>query len=106
MRAHLKGICITSTDPLTIETYDDLYALDAENNIGASTWYPTDQNAGIVDQFGTGPWHDMVPCLLAQADGKIYMSQTTSAEKQVEKTSFIAGPSLEIQRQYLDKAAS
>ena len=30
--AHFKGVKIVSTDPLVIETYDDLYSLDAEND--------------------------------------------------------------------------
>jgi peptide/nickel transport system substrate-binding protein len=103
LASHLKGICITSTNPLTIETYDDLYALDAENNI--TGWYPT-ANAAYGYAYGTGPWHDMVPMYLAQADGKLATSTTDADTKQVEKTSFIAGPSLEIQKQYLDKAAT
>jgi peptide/nickel transport system substrate-binding protein len=36
--SHFKGVRILSTDPLVIETYDDQYALDAENSI--STWWP------------------------------------------------------------------
>jgi peptide/nickel transport system substrate-binding protein len=103
LASHLKGICITSTNPLTIETYDDLYALDAENNI--TGWYPT-ANAAYGYAYGTGPWHDMVPMYLAQVDGKLATSTTDADTKQVEKTSFIAGPSLEIQKQFLDKAAA
>jgi peptide/nickel transport system substrate-binding protein len=104
--SHFKGVCITSTNPLTIVTYDDAFALDAENTVGASTWYPADQNSGTVYQFGTVGWHNLVPALLAEADGKIYMSQTTSAEKKVDRTSLIAGATLDIQKEYLDKAAA
>jgi hypothetical protein len=104
--SHFKGVCITSTNPLTIVTYDDAFALDAENTVGASTWYPADTNSGTVYQFGTVGWHNLVPALLAEADGKIYMSQTTSAEKKVDRTSLIAGATLDIQKEYLDKAAA
>jgi peptide/nickel transport system substrate-binding protein len=104
--SHFKGVCITSTNPLTIVTYDDAFNLDAENTVGSSTWYPADQLSGTVYQFGTAAWHNLVPALLAEADGKIYMSQTTSAEKKVDRTSLIAGATLDIQKQYLDKAAT
>jgi peptide/nickel transport system substrate-binding protein len=104
--SHFKGVCITSTNPLTIVTYDDAFNLDAENTVGGSTWYPSDNNSGTVYQFGTAAWHNLVPALLAEADGKIYMSQTTSAEKKVDRTSLIAGATLDIQKQYLDKAAA
>lgn len=100
---HIKGICITSTNPLTIDTYDDQFALDAENNV--NTWYPT-ANTSYGYQYGTGPWHDMVPWYLAQVDGKLATSTTDSDAKKVEKTSLIAGPSLETQKEYLDKAAA
>ena len=103
---HFKGICITSTDPLTIVTYDDAFNLDAENTVAGSTWYPADATSGSVYQYGTAGWHNLVPALLAEQDGKINLSKTTAAEKSVEWTSLLAGPSLEIQKQYLDKAAA
>jgi peptide/nickel transport system substrate-binding protein len=100
---HFKGVCITSTNPLTIDTYDDAYALDAENNV--ISWYPSG-TTGYAYSFGTAGWHNITPALLAEADGKIAMSQTDADAKKVDPTSMISGPTLEIQKQYLDKAAT
>jgi peptide/nickel transport system substrate-binding protein len=94
-----KGVRITSTDPLTIETYSDSYALDAELSI--STWYPA--AAGSYG-FGTAAWHNLTPSILAEADGKLAFSNDKSQSKSVEWTSLIAGPSLATQKTYLDQA--
>ncbi len=94
-----KGVRITSTDPLTIETYSDSYALDAELNI--TTWYPA--AAGSYG-FGTAAWHNLTPAIMAEADGKLAFSNDKSQSKSVEWTSLIAGPSLATQKTYLDQA--
>ena len=94
-----KGVRITSTDPLTIETYSDSYALDAELSI--NTWYPA--AAGSYG-FGTAAWHNLTPAIMAEADGKLAFSNDKAQSKNVEWTSFIAGPSLATQKTYLDQA--
>jgi len=94
-----KGVRITSTDPLTIETYSDSFALDAELNV--TTWYPA--AAGSYG-FGTAAWHNLTPAIMAEADGKLAFSNDKSQAKSVEWTSLIAGPSLATQKTYLDQA--
>jgi peptide/nickel transport system substrate-binding protein len=97
--SHFKGVRITSTDPLTIETYDDSYALDAELNV--TTWYPA--QAGSY-AFGTAAWHNLTPAIMAEADGKLAFSNDKAQSNNVEWTSLIAGPSLDIEKTYLDQA--
>jgi peptide/nickel transport system substrate-binding protein len=84
---HFKAVKIISTDPLVIETYDDLWYLDAESI--PATWWP---------QYGYGvaPWHTIVPGWMAEAEGKLAFSADKAAEKEVEWMSYISGPSLEI----------
>lgn len=84
---HFKGVKIISTDPLVIETYDDLWYLDAEYI--PATWWP---NYG----YGVAPWHMIVPGWLAEAEGKLAFSADKANEKQIEWMSYISGPSLEI----------
>ena len=94
---HFKGVKIVSTDPLTIETYDDTYALDAENNV--TTWYPTSAPGAYT--YGTAPWDGMVPAILAEQDGKMAFSADKSTANKIDYTSFIAGPTLAVQDDYL-----
>lgn len=84
---HFKAVKIISTDPLVIETYDDLWYLDAESI--PATWWP---NYG----YGVAPWHTIVPGWMAEAEGKLAFSADKAAEKEVEWMSYISGPSLEI----------
>jgi peptide/nickel transport system substrate-binding protein len=99
--SHFKGVRITSTDPLTIETYDDSFALDAEDNV--SDWYPSRYIPGGAF-FGSIPWHDITPAIMAVADGKLAFTTDQAQANKVEWLSLIAGPSLPIQAQYLDQA--
>jgi len=101
MLTHFKGVKILSTDPLTIETYDDTFALDAENN--PTSWYPgryypAGSSNGMINL------QSMVGALLAEENGELALSPDKSETKQVEWTSLIAGPSLEIEKKYLDEA--
>ena len=84
---HFKGVKIISTDPLVIETYDDLWYLDAETI--PTTWWP---NYG----YGVAPWHTIEIGNLAEADGKLAFSAAKADEKKIEWMSYISGPSLEI----------
>lgn len=99
--SHFKGVRITSTDPLTIETYDDTYALDAENNV--TSWYPS-RYIPAGSSNGMINLQSMVGALLAEENGELAMSPDKAESSQVEWTSLIAGPALEIQKKYLDEA--
>jgi peptide/nickel transport system substrate-binding protein len=96
-KAHFKGVKITSTNPLVIETYDDLYALDAENNV--TTWYPE-------FSYGPGSWPVLAVANLAEANRQLAYSADKADKMQTEWMSFIAGPSLDILKSNLDKAQS
>ncbi|MBN2387786.1 MAG: hypothetical protein JXB85_12280 [Anaerolineales bacterium] len=91
--AHFRGVRILSTDPLTIETYDDLYALDAENN--AVTWWPT-------FAYGTAPWHNLAIGVQAETDAQLAFSADKADALEVEWMSYISGPSLDILSSYVD----
>ena len=97
--SHFKGLKITSTDPLTIETYDDLYALDAENSISA--WYPSSY---LNYAFGTAAWHNMGLALLAEAAGETAFSTSKSGAANIEYLSMVSGPSMAILKAHLDTA--
>jgi peptide/nickel transport system substrate-binding protein len=97
---HFKGVKIVSTDPLVIETYSDQYSLDAEVPFGTlnwTTWYP-----GFY-AFGSAGWHNLMPAILAEANGELAFSSAKADEAGVEWTGFLSGPSLEIQKKYLDQ---
>jgi peptide/nickel transport system substrate-binding protein len=99
--SHFKGLKITSTDPLTIETYDDLYALDAENSISA--WYPSGYVTNIY-AFGTAAWHNMALALLSEEAGKTAFSTSKSGAANIEYLSMVSGPSMAILKSELDTA--
>lgn len=97
VNANIKGIKFTSTDPLTVEFYTDTYALDAEINV--TTLWP-------AMLYGEAPWQTMTAASLAEAAGELAFSADKAAANEVEWTSFIAGPSLEVMTKYLDQAAA
>lgn len=90
-----KGVKIVSTDPLVMEYYTDLYYLDAELNI--PILYPT-------YTFGEGSWDMIAVSNLAEAAGEIAYSIDKAGTAEIEQTSWIGGPSLEILAKYLDQA--
>jgi peptide/nickel transport system substrate-binding protein len=94
-QAHFKGVKVISTDPLVIETYDDLYALDAENMV--STWWP-------AYAYGPGSWSNITIGVRAEMTGTLAFSAAKAEEKKVEWMSYIAGPSLDILKKELDKS--
>jgi peptide/nickel transport system substrate-binding protein len=93
-----KGIRITSTDPLTIEYYSDSYNSDAELNV-ASLW-PTSP----YGLSGEGSWQMYAISNLAEANEELAYSPDKADALQVEQTSWVGGPSLEILSKYLDQA--
>ncbi|MBL8063149.1 MAG: hypothetical protein JNK32_09040 [Anaerolineales bacterium] len=94
----LKGFRITSTDPLTIEYYSDVYNADAELNI-APLWplSPT----GLS---GENSWQMLAVSNLAEAAGELAYSSDKADTLQIEQMSWVGGPSLEILKKYLDQA--
>lgn len=95
-----KGYRITSIDPLTIESYTDSYLTDAELNV-APLW---PQSAfGLT---GENSWQILAISNLAEAASELAYTADKSDALQVENTSWIGGPSLEILAKYLDQAAS
>ena len=102
-QSHFKGVRIVSTDPLTIETYDDAYQLDAENLISNYTLYP---NPTWWPQYayGEAPWHTIAVGYLAEANKELAFSADKAGALSLEWMNFISGPSLEILKKYLDQA--
>lgn len=92
--SYFKGLRIVSADPFVIETYLDLYYLDAEDIVLAGDWWPNYAQ-------GPGAWHNVAIGALAEAD-KLGAFSSAKANILVEENeavewlSYIAGPSLEI----------
>ena len=94
-----KGYRITSTDPLTIESYGDTYYSDAELNI-TPIW--PQSPFGLT---GENSWPVLAISNLAEAAGELAYTQDKADNEQIENTSWVGGPSLEILSKYLDQAA-
>jgi peptide/nickel transport system substrate-binding protein len=92
-----KGMKIVSTDPLVVEYYTDTYSLDAELTIPV-IWPAYANNVEESD------WGFIAIANLAEANGELAYSVDKALEKEVEQTSYIGGPSLEILAKYLDQA--
>jgi peptide/nickel transport system substrate-binding protein len=95
-----KGYRITSTDPLTIEAYSDSYNQDAELNI--LTLWPLSP----YGLSGENSWPVLAISNLAEANEELAYTQDKADQLQVENTSWVGGPSLEILAGYLEQAAS
>lgn len=91
-----RGVKIASTDPLTVEWYSMNYSTDAELT---AHWYAFWPNYA----FGQGSWDMMAMMNKAEADGKLAYTDYKAAETELEQTSLIAGPSLEILATALDE---
>jgi len=97
-----KGWKITSTAPVVIEYYTDAYSLDAEINVSNfRAAYPCPD--GLYAQ-GSGAWHNMVPALLAEANGEMAFSDDKATALEVDQTNYLAGPTVEIMKTKLDEA--
>ncbi|NJN79159.1 MAG: hypothetical protein HC797_01045 [Anaerolineales bacterium] len=95
-----KGYRIVSTDPLTVEAYNDFYQSDAELNI--ITLWPQ-------DLYGLGyenSWPVLAVSNLAETNSELAYSEDKAGVLEVEQINWIGGPSLEILGKYLDQAAS
>ncbi len=96
--SHFKGVQITSTDPLTIVTYDDNVYSDAELDI--ASWWPGTPLYG----YGEAPWQSIAVGNMAVADKALAWGAGQADRNQVEWMSLIGGPSLDILSKDLDQA--
>ncbi len=95
---HFKGVKITSTDPLVIETYDDNYYSDAELDASiVGTWWPR-------YGYGEAPWESIALGNQATANKSLAWGAGAADRNKVEWLSFIGGPSLGLLSNNLDQA--
>ena len=92
-----RGIKIISTDPLTIEGYSNSFYTDAELTAydAGTIWINHHQGQGSFSQFAM--------MNAAEIAGELAYTESKSNEKEIEQTSLIGGPSLEILGKHLDK---
>ncbi len=90
-----KGLRIVSEDPLVVEWYDDSYQLDAE--LGIFTLWP-------YYRQGESPWHSLTLGIMAEEKSLATFSGAKSTELEVERLSYLAGPTLQILKDQLDEA--
>ena len=95
--SHFKGVKITSTSPLTIETYDDNFYADAELDAAIGAWWP-------AYTYGEASWEAIAIGNIADANKELSWGTGGADRNSVEWTSFIAGPSLAILAKDLDAA--
>jgi peptide/nickel transport system substrate-binding protein len=101
-KAHFKGWKITSTDPVTVEWYDDQYQQDAELDVFPA--WPGSTGFQVAWNQGEGPWHVMALGDMAEAAGELAWNGDKADKAGIERTSLIGGPSLEILSKHLDEA--
>jgi len=112
--SQFKAVQIESTDPLVISTYRDFIGLDAENMV--MTWFPT-ANQPAFPGYGraSAPWTTLAVGNLADASTDPTTELAWSTDKAsakstggatVEWMNFVAGPSLDILKGWLDKAVA
>jgi peptide/nickel transport system substrate-binding protein len=90
-----KGVRILSENPLVIETYTDNYQLDAELNV--NTWWPHYAQ-------GSGAWHNLALGIFAEEKELGAFSPTKATALEVDRFSYVAGPTVEILKAELDAA--
>ncbi len=95
--AHFKGVRIVSTQPLVIETYEDLYQLDAELNV--VSWWP-------LYNTGEAPWHTLAIGVRAELANQLAFGYGKSDMLMVPQIDFIGGESLPILQTHLNAAAA
>jgi peptide/nickel transport system substrate-binding protein len=95
--SHFKGIRIASVDPLIIESYDDLFALDAELN--PISWWP---NESVTYAFGGSPWSTMALAVIAEANGEMAFTSGKATNANIERTGFLSGTTVVTLAGHLD----
>jgi peptide/nickel transport system substrate-binding protein len=99
----LKGVRIASEDPLIIETWSNSPSIDAENSV--TNWWPGDEDTGPGYDFGDAAWHNMALMLRGEEHGSFAFTTDKADVNEIEWTSLIAGPSLNILADELASAA-
>ena len=94
---NFRGVRIVQEDPLIIESYTNLWYLDAEWNV--SPWWPS---YGIYGIFA--PWHVMAISWLAEAAKELAYGSEKAELLGVEEMDFTKGPTLPILERYLLQA--
>jgi peptide/nickel transport system substrate-binding protein len=94
-----RGFRIISENPLVVEYYTDVFHLDAEDTAATAA-------AAFWPNYGQGPgaWHKMALGIRAEAARELAFSAAKAARERVERTSFIAGPSIAILDRHLAAA--
>ena len=90
-----KGFKIVSEDPLVVEYYSDAYQLDAELNV--ATLFPT-------YTYSEASWPMIAIANAAEAAGEMAYSIDKAGTAEIEQTSFVGGPTLEVLNTYLETA--
>lgn len=86
-----RGWRIVSEEPLVIESYSDVFGLDAEANV--ATYYPG------------SPWQSLAIGVMAESANELTFSSDKAEALEVEWMNYIAGPSLEILEEKMNEAA-
>jgi peptide/nickel transport system substrate-binding protein len=94
---HFKGFRVTSVAPLTIETYDDFFQTDVELN--PYSWWPAETGSYA---YGGGSWSMLALGNIAEAAGEMAYSIDKATTANIEETSYISGPTLEVLATHLD----
>jgi peptide/nickel transport system substrate-binding protein len=97
-QSSFKGFKIVSTNPLTIESYTDLYYSDAELDV--ASWWPTSP----LGLSGENSWDVLGISNMAEAAGELAYSADKADAKKIEQMSWIGGPSLALLAKHLDEA--
>lgn len=97
-----KGFAITSEDPLTVEYYTDLWQLDAEAIVGI---FGTNTSQWPMYGFGEAPWHTVAMGVQAEANEQAAFSSGKSEQLEVERISYLSGPTIEILTEQLTALA-
>jgi peptide/nickel transport system substrate-binding protein len=96
-----RGVRILSEDPLVIETWTDLWTLDAEQNV--TTWWPGFATT-IATPRAQGAWHNTTLGAMAEAKELAAFSSAKAEELEVEWMSYISGPTVQILADQLAEA--
>ena len=90
-RNWFQGLRIVQEEPLVVEVYSDRIYLDAE--------YIADLTAAVISpyhDFGPAPWHSLALGMMAESNGNAAFSEGKAEQLQVDRISYIAGPTLEV----------
>jgi len=93
-----KGFRIVSENPLVIEYYTDTWYMDAEwiAEAAANAFWP-------YYSQGPGPWHTVAVTARAEAEGRLAFTADKSTKLNIEWANLIAGPSLQVLSEVLEK---